>query len=77
LPLPVGAQMSVCRPAAIAGHPWAWGGVGSAKADENHARVGAANAASGSNEEDAGGAGFRGTGRPSLQRSGDFEQMVD
>ena len=31
LPLPVGAQMSVCCPAAIAGQPCAWGAVGSAK----------------------------------------------
>ena len=48
LPVPVGAHTSVWSPAAMAGQPSAWGGVGAAKADANQARVGSENAARGS-----------------------------
>ena len=48
LPVPVGAHTSVWSPAAIAGQPWAWGGVGSKNADANQARVGFEKRASGS-----------------------------
>src|SRR5262245_31612012 len=36
LPLPVGARMTVESPRAIAGHPWACGGVGAVKLARNH-----------------------------------------
>ena len=38
LPEPVGAEISVCSPVAIAGHACAWAGVGAAKARSNHSR---------------------------------------
>ena len=46
LPLPVGAQISVCAPAAIGGQPWIWAGVGSGKDAPNHARTAGENASS-------------------------------
>lgn len=48
LPLPVGAWMSVCRPAAIAAQPPTWAGVGRSNADPNHERTAGAKGASGS-----------------------------
>ncbi len=39
LPLPVGAQMSVCWPAVIGGQPRAWAAVGVGKDAPNHART--------------------------------------
>lgn len=48
LPEPVGAQMSVCSPAAIAGQPCAWAAVGSAKVDRNQSAAAGVKAASGS-----------------------------
>jgi hypothetical protein len=36
LPEPVGAEISVCSPVAIAGQACAWAGVGAAKARSNH-----------------------------------------
>ena len=41
LPEPVGAQISVSDPDAIAGQPSRWGGVGSPKVRRNHSRTGA------------------------------------
>ena len=46
LPLPVGAQISVCAPAAMGGQPWTWAGVGSGKDVPNHARTAGENASS-------------------------------
>src|SRR5687768_11362760 len=40
LPEPVGARMSACSPAAIAGHPSACAGVGSPNVVRNHSRTG-------------------------------------
>src|SRR4051812_50130940 len=40
LPEPVGAQIRTCSPRAMAGHPWAWAGVGWPKAWANQRRVG-------------------------------------
>ncbi len=40
--------MSVCSPDAMAGHPWAWAAVGSAKVVSNQARTGAEKGESGS-----------------------------
>src|SRR3954452_21598498 len=48
LPLPVGALSSTCSPVAIAGHAWAWAGVGSANAAENQSRTRGEKAARGS-----------------------------
>ena len=48
LPEPVGASTSVCSPEAMAGQPWACGGVASAKVVENQARTGAEKRSSGS-----------------------------
>jgi len=48
LPEPVGAQMSVCSLAAIAGQPSACAAVGPAKDDANQLRVGSLNEARGS-----------------------------
>ena len=45
-PEPVGAQISVCSPAAMCGQPSIWGGVGSGKEDANHSRTAGENAAS-------------------------------
>ena len=45
LPEPVGAEMSACRPEAIAGQACAWAGVGSAKARANQSRTCGVNAA--------------------------------
>ena len=65
LPLPVGAQMSVCSPAAMAGQPRAWASVGPSNEASNHSRVAAAKGASGS----AVGRGLeRGTGPASYHR---------
>src|ERR1035437_2990468 len=36
LPLPVGAWIRVCRPAAMLAQPPTWAGVGAAKAELNH-----------------------------------------
>ena len=47
LPDPVGAQMSVCSPAAMAGQPCAWAAVGAAKDAPNQSRVAGCEAASG------------------------------
>ena len=47
MPLPVGAWMSVSRPAAMATHPRAWASVAAAKVSANHSRVGAEKGASG------------------------------
>ena len=44
-PLPVGAQISVCSPPAIGGHPSSWGFVGSGNDAANHARTAGENAA--------------------------------
>ena len=46
LPLPVGAQISVCSPLVMCGHPSAWAFVGSGKDAPNHARTAGENAAS-------------------------------
>ena len=40
LPEPVGAQISVCAPEAIAGQPAAWAGVGASNDASNHLRTG-------------------------------------
>jgi len=48
LPLPVGAQMSVCSPRAMAGQPCACAAVGASKAERNQSRVAGWNGASGS-----------------------------
>ena len=45
LPLPVGAQISVCSPAAMGGQPSSWGLVGSGKDAANHAPTAGENAA--------------------------------
>src|SRR5262245_29725433 len=37
MPDPVGARMRVWSPPAMAGHPWAWAGVGAGKLVSNHA----------------------------------------
>jgi hypothetical protein len=39
LPEPVGAQISVCSPSAMWGHPSIWGGVGAGNDDANHSRT--------------------------------------
>ena len=39
LPLPVGAQIRVCSPAEIGGHPWICAPVGSGKDAANQART--------------------------------------
>ena len=39
LPLPVGAQISVCWPAEIGGHPWTCAAVGSGNDVANQART--------------------------------------
>jgi hypothetical protein len=44
LPDPVGAQMSVCSPAAMCGHPWIWGAVGVGNDAANHSRTAGENA---------------------------------
>ena len=46
LPLPVGAQMSVCRPSAMGGQPCTWAGVGSGKDVANHSRTAGENRSS-------------------------------
>ncbi len=46
LPDPVGAQISVCSPLAMCGHPMIWGGVGSGNEDANHSRTAGENAPS-------------------------------
>ena len=46
LPEPVGAQISVCSPAAMWGHPSICGGVGAGNDDANHSRTAGENAAS-------------------------------
>ena len=46
LPLPVGAQISVCSPAVIGGHPWTWAAVGSGNDAANQARTAGENAPS-------------------------------
>jgi hypothetical protein len=48
LPDPVGAQISVCAPPAIAGQPSAWAAVGASNEALNQSRVAALKAASGS-----------------------------
>ena len=48
LPLPVGAWISVCRPAAMAAQPRAWASVGASKLVANHARTAGENGPSGS-----------------------------
>jgi hypothetical protein len=40
-PDPVGAETKTCSPPAIAGHAFAWAGVGAAKACSNQSRTGA------------------------------------
>jgi hypothetical protein len=44
LPDPVGAQMSVCSPSTMCGHPLTWLGVGSGKEAANHSRTDGENA---------------------------------
>src|SRR5262245_60504757 len=61
--------MSVCRPAAMAGQPCAWGAVGASNEDPNQARVGAAIPSSGSTDEFGADLGERGTGPTSLAGS--------
>ncbi len=68
LPLPVGAQMSVWSPAAMAGQPSDCGAVGASKDAENHSRVAGSKGRSGS------GGDFRvraGTGPASYHRRRD------
>jgi len=48
LPEPVGARISVWRPAAIGGHPSRWALVGSANERRNQAATGAVKVRSGS-----------------------------
>src|SRR6186997_2688108 len=48
LPDPVGAWIRTWPPAAIAGHPRLWGGVGASKVPSNHARVAGEKTVSGS-----------------------------
>ena len=48
LPLPVGAWIRVWRPAAMLAQPWAWAGVGAAKAERNHSATAGLKGASGS-----------------------------
>jgi hypothetical protein len=45
LPDPVGAQISVCSPATMCGHPSICGGVGDGNDDANHSRTAGENAA--------------------------------
>jgi len=77
LPDPVGAQMSVCSPAAMAGQPCSWAAVGSAKVARNQSEVAAVKPLSGS----VGGADFergeevRGTG-VKYKSSPDIEQAI-
>lgn len=77
LPDPVGAQMSVCSPAAIAGQPWTWAAVGSANVDRNQSAAAGVKAASGSLEgaksERAG--ERRGTGKE-YRSASDIEQAI-
>jgi len=44
LPEPVGAQISVCSPPTMRGHPWTCGGVGSGNDAANHSRTAGENA---------------------------------
>src|SRR3954454_17977042 len=60
LPEPVGAQMSACSPAAIAGQPSACAAVGSAKDEPNQLRVGSL--------KEARGSGRRAGTAPSIER---------
>ena len=46
LPLPVGAQIRVCWPAVIGGHPWICAAVGSGNDAANQARTAGENASS-------------------------------
>ena len=46
LPEPVGAQIRVCSPAAMLGHPSIWGGVGAGNEDANHSRTAGENSSS-------------------------------
>ena len=46
LPLPVGAQIRVCSPAAIGGQPSIWAGVGAGNDAANQARTAGENASS-------------------------------
>jgi len=46
LPLPVGAQMSVCAPSRMCGQPSTWGGVGSGNEAANQARTAGENRSS-------------------------------
>lgn len=46
LPDPVGARISVCSPAAMAGHPSSWAWVGAGNEEENQARTGSENRSS-------------------------------
>ena len=43
LPDPVGARISVCSPAEMAGQPRSWASVGAGNEDVNHARTGSEN----------------------------------
>ena len=54
LPDPVGAQMSVCPPAVMAGQPCACAAVGAANDDSNQERVAGEKAASGDRERGTG-----------------------
>ena len=46
LPLPVGAQISVCSPSAMGGHPLTCAGVGSGNVVANHSRTAGENRSS-------------------------------
>jgi hypothetical protein len=46
LPEPVGARISACSPAAMAGHPCSWACVGAGNDDSNQARTGSENRSS-------------------------------
>ena len=47
LPDPVGAEIRTCSPEAIAGHAWAWAGVGASNAEVNQSRTRGVKAESG------------------------------
>src|SRR5262245_42263954 len=69
LPLPVGAWMSVCRPAAISAQPPTCAGVGASNVDSNHARTAGLNAARASDGVD--------NGPPRIPRPLEVDQMFE
>ena len=70
LPEPVGARISVCSPAAMAGQPCAWAAVGAGNEVANHARTGSEKRSSAAMAAAYGGALTVGLGASSWRRSG-------